>query len=108
MITCYLTKSKKSGKKFTVVIDDGKSRMKTIHFGAYNMSDFTKHKDTERKQRYINRHKNNEKWGKSGIKSAGFWSKHILWNKPSIGGSVRATASKFKIKIKRSSPPKSK
>ena len=31
---------------------------KKIYFGAVGYSDFTKHKDEERKQLYINRHKN--------------------------------------------------
>jgi hypothetical protein len=48
------------------------------------MSDFTIHKDEERKQRYIKRHEKNEEWGKSGIDTAGWWSRWLLWNKPSI------------------------
>ena len=48
------------------------------------MSDFTHHKDEQRKQRYIHRHKNNEHWLKSGIDTAGFWSRWLLWNKPTI------------------------
>jgi hypothetical protein len=55
-----------------------------IYFGAAGMSDFTKHKDEARKQRYINRHKNNEMWTKSGIDTAAFWSRWLLWNKPTI------------------------
>jgi len=31
--------------------------VKTTHFGAAGMSDYTKHKDPERKQRYLNRHR---------------------------------------------------
>ncbi len=31
-------------------------REKTINFGAKGMSDYTIHKDPERKQRYIERH----------------------------------------------------
>ena len=61
---------------------------KTVHFGAKGMSDFTKHKDTERKQRYINRHKANEDWTSTGVKTAGFYAKHILWNKPSMNASI--------------------
>ena len=57
---------------------------KTIKFGAAGMSDFTKHKDEARKQRYLNRHKKSENWGKSGIDTAGFWSRWLLWNKPTI------------------------
>ena len=43
----------KRDKKFkaTLITDDGKT--KTIHFGAKGMSDFTKHKDPKRKERYL-------------------------------------------------------
>jgi hypothetical protein len=51
---------------------------------ASGYSDFTIHKDEARKQRYINRHKNNKNWTKSGIDTAGWWSKHLLRNKPTI------------------------
>ena len=40
--------------------------------------------NTDRKERYIDRHKNNEGWNKSGAKTAGFYSKHALWNKPTL------------------------
>ncbi len=46
------------------------------------MSDFTIHKDEQRKQRYIDRHKTNENWLKSGIDTPGFWSRWLLWNLP--------------------------
>ena len=41
-------------------------------FGQNGASDYTKHKDTDRKYRYIDRHKNNEDWTKPGAKTAGF------------------------------------
>ena len=72
---------------------DGK---KTIHFGANGYSDYTKHKDPERKERYIERHKTNEDWGKSGVDTAGFYSKHVLWNKPTLQASVNDLNKKFK------------
>jgi hypothetical protein len=50
--------------------------------GASGYSDFTIHKDEQRKQRYINRHKTNEIWSNSGIDTAGFRSRWLLWNKP--------------------------
>jgi hypothetical protein len=62
--------SKKSSdpeKKYEAVID-GK---KTVKFGAKGYSDYTIHKDPERKQRYIDRHKKNENW--HDIKTAGFY-----------------------------------
>ena len=57
---------------------------KKIYFGAAGYSDFTKHKDEARRQRYIKRHEKTENWTKSGIDTAGFWSYWLLWNKPSI------------------------
>jgi len=93
----YMKKSTNPMKKYMVEVDG-----KTIHFGANGMSDYTLHKDTERMHRYVNRHKSRENWNKSGIKTAGFWSKNILWNKPSLIASIRDTESKYNIKIIRS------
>ena len=68
---------------------------KHIYFGAAGMSDFTKHKDEDRKNRYIDRHKHNEDWGKSGIDTAGFWSRWLLWNKPTIRESYQDIKKRF-------------
>ena len=84
------TKSK--NKKLEAVID-GK---KTVPFGQKNASDFTLHKDPERKARYINRHEKREDWTKSGINTAGFYSKHVLWNKDTIQKSVNDLNKKYK------------
>lgn len=89
-----LKKSTKPDKKYMVKIEN-----KTIHFGANGMSDFTKHKDPERKKRYIVRHQKKENWKKSGIKTAGFWSRWLLWNKPTITESKRNIETKFNVKI---------
>ena len=87
--------------KWTVTFLRPNGRKKTIHFGAKGMSDYTIHKDPERKQRYINRHKKRENWNKSGIKTAGFWSLHLLWNKPSLSASIKDIENKFNVKIKK-------
>ena len=89
-----LQKSNRKDKKFKVIIGT-----KIIHFGAKGYSDYTIHKDKDRKKRYLLRHKPREKWGKSGIKTAGFWSRWILWNKPTIIESVKYLEKKFKINI---------
>jgi hypothetical protein len=74
---------------------------KTVHFGAKGMSDYTKHKDSERKQRYIDRHARRESWSKSGLKTAGFWSRWLLWNKPSLSASIANIEQRFGIDIRR-------
>jgi hypothetical protein len=60
-------------------------------------SDFTHHKDEARKQRYINRHKNNEIWSTSGVDTAWFWSRWLLWNKPTIKESYNDIKRRFSI-----------
>ena len=90
MLEIVITKSKTKDKKYDAIID-GK---KTIHFGAKGYSDFTIHKDEERKDRYINRHKKTENW--NDFKTAGFYAKNILWNKKSVKASIEDTNKRFK------------
>ena len=97
MTEVIIKKSKNPNKKFDAIIDN----KKIVSFGAAGYSDFTKNKDEERKINYIARHKPNQDW--KDYKTAGFWAKHILWNKPIIEASVRDTNKKFKnidIKLK--------
>ena len=101
----YLQKSDKKDKKFKVTIVKPDSKNKTIYFGASGYSDFTKHKDKKRMERYDSRHKPRENWTKSGITTAGFWSKWILWSKPSLAAAKAYTAKKFNITIKSGKPP---
>jgi hypothetical protein len=42
------------------------------------------------------RHKKNEDWGLSGIETAGFYAKNILWNKKTIPESVKDLNNKYK------------
>jgi Family of unknown function (DUF5754) len=98
----YLKKSNKPDKKYMVYVDG-----KTIHFGAKGMSDYTKHKDKERMKRYVARHKRGgETWTKKGIKTAGFWSKHLLWGKPSITASKRDISKRFNVTFRSGWPKK--
>ena len=92
-----IKRSSKKDKKYDAVID-GK---KTVSFGSAGASDFTQHKNEARKQGYIDRHKEREDWTKDGIKTAGFYAKNVLWNKPSIRESINDLNKKYKgIKFK--------
>ena len=88
-----LARSDRPDKKYYIITE---SNIK-IYFGASGYSDSTIHKDEQRKQRYINRHKTNENWLKSGIDTAGFGSRWLLWNKPSIKDSYMDIKRRFKI-----------
>jgi hypothetical protein len=93
-----LSKSTNKEKKFMVLINDENTR-RTIHFGSSDHSDYTLHKDPDRKKRYIARHKAKEDWTKNGILTAGFWSRWILWNEPTLEESIKSTEKKFSIRI---------
>lgn len=82
--------SNKPDKKFMAIIDD----KKTVHFGQKGASDMTQHKNEERKNRYILRHQKNEDWNNPLM--AGFWSRWILWEKPTLKESVSNINQKFK------------
>lgn len=91
-----LTNSVRKDKKYTVfIIDEGKA--KTIHFGSEGYEDFTMHNDEERKTRYDNRHRAKEDWENS--KTAGFWAKNLLWNKPTIDESISDIFARYGIKV---------
>lgn len=79
--------------KYFIITDIGKK----VFFGQYGAEDFTIHKDEERKQRYINRHKKREEkyWNKSGINQASFWSRFLLWNKPTLQASYEDIKKRF-------------
>jgi len=79
--------------KYYIITNSGRK----IYFGAAGMSDFPHHKNEARKNLYINRHKKNENWGKSGIDTAGFWSRWLLWNKPTIKESYNDIKSRFNL-----------
>lgn len=96
-----LSRSEKPDKKFKVIVFDRQGvNNRTIHFGAKGMSDYTINKDPQRKRLYIKRHKTRENWSKSGIKTAGFWSRWLLWNKPTLNESIQNIENKFRISIK--------
>lgn len=98
MTTIELSKSDKKEKKYKVKVKENNS-VKTIHFGAKGMSDYTKNKDPQRKENYTSRHAKRENWNKSGIDTAGFWSKNLLWNKPTITDSIKDIEKRFNVNI---------
>ena len=89
-----IKKSPNINKKYRVIFDDGTH----VDFGARGYSDYTIHKDPERKRRYIIRHRRRENWNNS--KTAGYWSRWFLWENPSLSESKRYIERKLRRKIK--------
>ena len=85
-----IEKSNLPTKKYKAIIDN----KKTVQFGQAGMSDFTIHKDEERKQRYIDRHSKRENW--NDPTTPGFLSRWILWKKPTLKEAVSNINRKFK------------
>ena len=62
-----------------------------VDFGLRGFSDYTIHKDRARMERYLVRHRRRENWTPSGRYTAGFWSRWLLWSRPSLQAAKRAT-----------------
>lgn len=90
-----LKESTRKGKKWSVTING-----KTIHFGQKGSEDYTIHKDKDRKELYLKRHKKREDWTKKGILTAGYWAKWLLWNKPTIKESIKDIEKRHNVSIK--------
>lgn len=86
MIKLVETKKLTSGQhKYAFTFDiDGKT--KTTKFGHRDYEDFTIHKDTKRKESYIERHKKD--LDTNDPTKAGYLSMFVLWNKPSFTASL--------------------
>ena len=88
--------SSKANKKFDAIVGN-----KTFPFGSRGMSDYTKHKDNDRKHNYLQRHKKREDWNNPF--TAGFYSRWITWEKPTLKEAVSNVNNKFKninVKLK--------
>jgi len=89
-------------KLMAVFYDDEGKKMKTTHFGQRGASDYTKHGDKERMERYLERHgggfetSTKEDW--KDPTTAGSLSRWILWNKPSLKSSFDDYKRRFGLK----------
>lgn len=90
-----IKKSTRPEKKLMAIFSSDSNRDKTVHFGANGMSDFTIHKDKNRKKLYLARHSVNENW--NDPMTAGALSRWILWNKESFKDSVVDFKKRFKL-----------
>ena len=95
LILKTIRRSHRPEKKYDAVFERN-GRQKVVRFGAAGMSDYTKHKDKTRKQRYLKRHSGmGENWEKPD--TPGALSKWILWNKPSFRASVSSYKKHFNL-----------
>lgn len=95
-----LTKLKSGTHKFQAVFFDKEGKkIKTVRFGAKGYEDYTIHHDPERMKRYVDRHRKREDWTRAGKHTPGFWSRWLLWSKPSFTNALKLTEQKVGEKI---------
>ena len=91
-----LRKSHKKEKKWDAVFETAEGKTKIVPFGQRGYSDFTKHHDTKRRQRYIDRHSGmGENWKDPA--TPGALSRFILWNKKTLRASLKDFKQKFHV-----------
>lgn len=90
-----LKKSPNKNKKWRVTLPNGSH----VNFGASGYQDYTMHHDPKRKELYKIRHKARENWTMEGINKAGFWSRWLLWEKPTMAGAKKFMKTKFGISL---------
>jgi hypothetical protein len=108
-----LVPTDRRGKKWEARFGDGEA---TVLFGDSKYEDYTVHRDEARRLAYLRRHggtkasdyaatdprrKKREDWSASGMHSAGFWSRWLLWNKRTIDASVADRRRRFGLRITR-------
>lgn len=87
--------SSKKYKKYAVEIPG----QKTVYFGHNQYEDYTLHKDPNRMENYLSRHQAREDWTIDGLATPGFWSRWLLWNKPSFNKSLKDIETRFDKRI---------
>ena len=90
-----IRKSHRKEKKFDAVFEKN-GRKKVVPFGQKGYSDFTKHKNKTRRARYLHRHAGmGEHWNRPD--TPGALSRWVLWNKPTLKGSVADFKKRFQL-----------
>jgi len=94
-MTYILEKLYNDKYKFKITLPSKKS----LKFGDSKYEDYTYHGNYDRMLRYLARH-NKEDWSKKNIASKAFWSRWLLWSKPSLKLAINYIQKKFNITIK--------
>jgi hypothetical protein len=89
-MTIVLTRERSGPYKFKALVPKGFTAV-TVRFGRKGYSDYTIHGDPQRMRRYLSRHKKRENWTRAGRYTAGFWSRWILWSRPTFREALKKT-----------------
>jgi hypothetical protein len=97
-VSVVIKKSPKKSKKLVAEFKDKSGIViKNTHFGAKGMSDYTIHKDKERRKRYRARHLKD--LDTKDFKRAGYLSRYVLWGDSSdLDTAIKDYKKRFKLK----------
>jgi hypothetical protein len=93
MYSFQLFKSEATNKKYKVIIYKDGSKVKTLNFGDNRYNDYIEYNKidknlaNQRKRLYLIRHQNEDF---NNFLTASYWSKNILWNKPTLELSIKS------------------
>ena len=90
-----LERSRRAGKKYDAIFEMPNGRSKRVSFGATGYQDFTIHHDKARRARYIQRHSRREAF--TDPTKPGTLSRYILWEGPTVSGSLKAYKRRFHV-----------
>ena len=97
MLVINLYVSSQPNKKFMVTfINPETKKLNTVHFGANGYTDFIISKDTQKKERYVARHRHDNI---NNPNYAGFYAMNLLWNKKTLQASINDTNRRYFVNI---------
>lgn len=98
-----LTKSPNPDKKYQITLDDN-GKEHNVSFGATGYRDYpTWYKEKGgivaeiHKESYLKRHGPTETWSAEGILTPGFWSRWVLWSRPTVDASLADVRRRFHL-----------
>jgi hypothetical protein len=89
-----IVKSEKQDKKYDAHFITDSNRLKIVSFGAKGYSDYTIHKDPERKERYWSRHRGDNL---DDPMSPGALSWFVLWTSTTLRGGIKNYKSYYNL-----------
>ncbi|MGI9556179.1 MAG: DUF5754 family protein [Cyanophyceae cyanobacterium] len=96
MIAVEIKPATQKNKKLQAIFYQDGRKIKTIPFGQAGASDFTQHKDKERRDRYDARHEPREDW--TDPMTAGTLAKFNLWSEPTLKEGFKKYLKRFNLK----------
>jgi len=99
MYKAYIKSSPRDDKRYRVVMSKDGSQH-SHDFGKPGATTYKDGASEDKRKNYLKRHSQmGEDWTQSGIHSAGFWSRWLLWEKRTLRGAAKHIQDKFNLKV---------